>query len=503
KCDKDILKATFKNISIKENNSNKIKLTTSLRGNIQGNEIVFEILETNTNLSEEFARDLDVDFDLVIPPLKVRVNGIEVNMPMDHLKEKILGEKEFLAVKTINFAAEYLTGDLKELLNLYFKKVKIPTGFGADLVSTDYSLAGDFTPNYDIPNTVKVDKTYVDLPYYQERLPLRTEYKYMFEKGTNKVEKDTVTKQLLRLVGDASFQIELSNLYTSFFDKSVNAKINGNLVVRGRSLTFPTKIRQRRYLKHDYDTNEPEHMFKERDGYYVYKTELREVKFNNPLNRKYGMALAISDPIINSILDMAKDNRLFTKAFRQQVGVKSSGISVTDVHFHTQTRRKDGTSYYRPKIFIVTQIKVDVGSVYTTKWYEWLGKKVGGALEGNVYFPLQFEITPKLEVKNGVTQLKLVMKNPLDSNNDPKNYFNYYSDFDEDNIYGVVKTQFRKQLGISLRSSTKPIYIDLNEMLGKSGVNLRPVDVDVEKSGHIVLYVELDSINYNKLQGKK
>lgn len=494
-CSEDMLQGSFNNILVRELSSKKINVTASLKATINEGSVNFKIEKTSTNLNETFAQDLDIDFDLNIPPLKIRVNGVEAEMPMGHLKDQILAEKDFLASKLLSFAAQYFTNDLVEMLNKYFKKVKLPTGYNDDIVTTNYynpvnKYNNDYNTNYynNYNNVESADALYVAPTYnvYENYV--------ISNVNTNLVGDDALVTEIVKLIGSASFEVELSRLFTSTIDKSINAALKGDLIVNGRSLSYPGKIRQRRFdADYSWDGS----------GYSVYKLDLQNVKFKSPLNRSYGMALSISDPVFNSILLSAERENLFTRAFRAQAGEMASGIYVTDVHVHMQPRRKaEGNSWYRPKIYVVAEVKVDVANVYTEKWYEWLGKKVGGLLEGNVYFPLQFALTPSIETVKGKKKLKITIDDPLTSNNDPKNYFNYYSDFDEDNIYGVVRTQFRNQLNIAMKNATKPIYLDLDDLMGKSGVNMEPVDVDVEKTGHLVLYLDLKSIDINKLQGK-
>lgn len=490
RCDGKLLQGKFRNIRVEENSNKKIEFKASLKASIIKDEVTFKIVKTSNNINDDFAKSLFVDFDLVIPDLKVKINGVEAIMSTAHIKDQILEQKNFLAEKLLNFAGEYLTKDLIEMLNQYFKKVKLPTGYSDELYSTStFNFNNSSNNNVDDNRfyTHPADATYVAPVVRYEDFRITTP-------NTELLGEDEIVKKLGQLIKSASFEVSLSSLYTATFDKSINAALTGNLIINGTSLSLPTYIKQRKYsVNNGYGK------------YYIYNKQIQDIKFENLLNKKYGIGLAISDPVFNGLLKTAEKQNLFTKVFRQEAGEMASGIYVTNVHLHTQPRRKDATSnsYYKPKIYVVAEIKVDVANVHTEKWYEWLGKKVGGLLEGNVYFPLQFAITPYIVKKDGKTQLKLTIDDPLDSNNDPKNYFGYYSDFDEDNIYGVVRDQFRTQLNSALKKTTDPIYVDLSDLARDKGVSFVPVDVDIEQTGHFVLYLNIDDINTATLKGKK
>jgi hypothetical protein len=229
----------------------------------------------------------------------------------------------------------------------------------------------------------------------------------------------------------------------------------------------------------------------------------------------YDGSIAISEPAINSVLQLGSDLDIFNRFIQDNSFDESMKIDGAQLYMRSSKYFKDNI----PRISIVADVEIDIGKTVDERegFFKDLGdmamKNLGMAIEffnpdsgfmdldsNLMNFPLQLDY--KVEVFDG--KLVLTPESPLKADGELKNDFGKYSS-DLDDKMSFVKEAVLKGVNKDFepyddegnpqetnKGLASPIELDMNNIFEKTNEIIIPKTVEIQDSGYLLLHINLD-----------
>ena len=402
----------------------------------------FKILRLSSNLEATHAPVMDVSFNqIVLPAISIESEGHKVSLDTSQLKTEIQKHSPEIGTAIVHSAATFFADDLAELVNKLLSQE-----------SLDVSVDEDYV-NDPLKNNWLTD--FVNTPAD----PL--------QRVLTEVQQATSSVRFDGSLGGISFEAK------GILDTSFQLALNLN----GKTLNPSTRLD--RCSQH---------------------SAMGVLKFESaPAPETYGFAVALSEPLVNSALDLANSTGLVGNIMAGLSGMEGITLGTDGVKLFFV--RKDNL----PKIIAIISLDVDISKRPSSGFWASVKQDIGILLEetfgagGHLKFPLQIEIDPSLvqDPATGETVLSLKTISPIHQTSLDNTYGCAGNMSD---VTSTVRSSFLTTLTDSLKNVVgKTQSIPISGWIKNTGIHFKPTQVDVESSGHLVIYGNLEKIDWNKL----
>jgi hypothetical protein len=436
------LKATLSKIKIKTV-SRPVVLTAVLRLRTDGEVARVSVISVDSNLEGKGAPDLDINFkSLDIPRIAIVINGQETELDTSRLKDEILKRKTFLAQKLLGFAAEFITSDVAEMINVYLINQKVATSWQvyrheAPLTFNEFVKSRDAYPIEDGHFVRSPAPTAATEPL-----------KVMLAQISEVIRNAQVSISLKKIGTPGNKDIELSGLI--------------GFILNGRQMAIRNTLGN---------------------------TNRQLPKLDLSKHRHHDLNLALSETTINGALDLVNSTNLFQEIFEATSDVKGFSIRNVKLHF-------TGNSSF----VVVVNSSVDLKKLKAESVKEWVKNKIATLLERNnnqavIYFPIEVEVIPVFKQTTKGMSLELKVLSPFNRDN-LYNRFKYPSNVGV--MHDVVKDGVMEKLRESLEGFTNKTYpVDLSQFLNQAGVEFMPKGISINQGAYLLLNLDITDIKFN------
>jgi hypothetical protein len=415
-----------------------VVLNISIKVQLRDGLAAAKVLNVQSNLGSKISPKLDIDFKkLQVPRIAIIIDGQETELDTSTLEQKLLEKKEYLAVKLLRFASDFIASDLAAGLNKYLKDKNLSTTISIFKKETRPSdLEFMFAPSaYQIRNEVLI-------PNENGQIPA-----------------EDILRNILDNLSEVIRQARLDlNV------KTLNSTDDQGVMIKGM---FDFILNQTRFKVGDQLGNSSRRM--------------PPLHLNR--NSKDHFAFAISEPVLNGALDLANSTGLFKEILDQVI--KEQSISLRDLKLH----------FFTPQSFkLVSNVAIDLKKLRQSFWRNpiaWAETEIGIWLERNnnnsvIYFPLEFEIIPVVFYTNeGEAKLSLKVLSAFDGDT-LLNTYNYPSNVG--NMYKVVRKAVIKKLKAQMdQFENKEFEVDISKFTQKSGIKFRAKNIEFIDQAYIKL----------------
>lgn len=434
------LKATIGDLSL-STHSRPVILSIVLRLRTDGKVARVTVRSVDSNLDNKSAPSLNINFNsLQIPRIAIVINGEETELDTSRLREQILNYRTFLGKKLLGFAADFIANDLAEMINVYLVNKEIATSYQLfrknNLASFDEFLSER--------EMGRIDNTYVRPNYYMPK-PQPS----LMEELSELIQQAQVGLSLKKISTPGNKDIELSSLL-DFALNGRHIRVRNTLGNSKRVLPALNLAQQR----------------------------------NSDLN------LAISEPLINGVLDVANSQNLFQEIMNSTAPV--AGFSIKNVKLHFS-----GNRY----LVAVINAQVDLKKLTSKGVKQWFKNRIAAWLERNnnnsvIYFPIEVGIVPSFKrLPNGHMGLDVRVLSPFNYAELP-NRFHYPTNVPE--MTETVKDGVMEELRGSLEPYTNKNYsVDLTKFMNKSGVVFTPKNISIDQGAYLLFDLDIADIKFN------
>ena len=442
-CDsKQGLRMDLKGISISQSaQSVPILLKARVSCRLENGILKFNILKLSSNLEAVRAPVMNVAFQqILLPTISIESEGHSVTLDTSQLKVEIQKHSAEIGTAIVHSASNYFAGDLALVVNNLLSQESLDASVQENYIKAPQPL----WPNFSTPESSD---------------PLQS-----------------VLSEVQQSTSSAHFDAGLSGinfgengiLDTSF---QLGLNLNGKLMTPSAQLERCSQ-----------------------------KSVMGPLKFETaPAADAYGFATAISEPLVNAALKLANSTGLVAQVMKGLSGME--GITLGPDGLKVLFVRKD----QQPKIIAILSLDVDISKRPSTGFWAGMKQDIGILLEktlgagGHLVFPLQIEIEPSLKIDpvSGETVLSLRTINPVHQTS-LENTYGCQSNLSQ--VTSTVRNSFLQTLTSSFKDVLgKTQTIPISGWIKNTGVHFTPTKVDVESSGHLVIYGNLEKIDWKKL----
>jgi len=206
--------------------------------------------------------------------------------------------------------------------------------------------------------------------------------------------------------------------------------------------------------------------------------------------RGHDISMAISEPLLNSILDVANSTDLFQDVLDKIAYVSGFKIKNTKVHFKGNEN-----------LIAVVNVEINLKKLSAQNLASWFKYNIASWLERNnnnaiIYFPVEIPITPIFKtLPDQSAAIDLRIGSPFNTKLLP-NTFNYPS-----NISQMTST-VREGVMEDLREEIEPFLnrkyqIDVSRFLNRSGVVFAPRSFAIRQGAYFMMSLDILDINFN------
>ncbi len=427
-------------------------ISVILRVRTDGNYARVFVRSVKSNLEDATSPEIDVNFkNLDVPEVAVSVDNQDIPLDTSNLKDEVLKRKKYFARNLLSFAGEFMANDLAEMMNVYLINKKVDTNH--EIFHRDYKVPrfNDYTTHG--LSEVQIDNTYV-----------RTN----FSKNVTVVAPnpfDQIMKELSQIIKTARFGISLSRISTPL-KKDIELAGLLNLSLNGESLKFQNTLR---------NSNTP--------------LPLQDL---NHL-REHDISMAISEPLLNSILDVANSTDLFQDVLDKISYISGFKIKNTRIHFKGNDN-----------LIAVVNVEIDLKKLSPQNLKSWFKYNIASWMERNnnnaiIYFPVEIPITPIFKMlPDNSSAIDLRIGSPFNSKSLP-NTFKYPSNVSEmtSTVREGVMEELREEIEPFLN---KKYQIDVSRFLNRSGVVFVPRSFAIRQEAYFMMSLDILDINFNSMK---
>lgn len=430
--------------------SRPVKLSLVLRLRTDGKVARVIVRSVDSNLDHKQGPNLDISFKSIeVPAISIVIDGQESQLDTSRLKDEILQKKSFLAQKLLDFASEFIAGDVAEMLNIYLVNKSVATSY--EVYRKDFGPVkfDEFLSLRDYP---LVDNTYVRPSVRLIQQP----------NGPDPVA--AMMSQISEIIRNAQVEVSLRKISTPG-NKDIELGGLLNFIINGRRMNVRNTLA---------NSSKP-----------LPTLELQT-------HRNYDINLALSEPLLNGALDVANTTNLFQEIFEAISPVP--GFSIRSVKAHFWGDRS---------LIAVINAQVDLNKLKSKGVKSWFKNKIAAWLERNnnsgvIYFPIEVMVVPVIKtLGDGGTGLDLRVLSPFNYTELP-NRFKYPTNVPE--MTKTVKDGVMDELKTSLEPHTNKTYsVDLTKFLNQSGVIFRPKTISINQGAYLMMNLDLVDIKFSSL----
>jgi hypothetical protein len=437
------LQANINGLRIKTKGA-PLEIFATLRLRTDGNVARMKVLSVSSNLEETRGPRLDVNFQTVtIPRVAIIINGQETELDTSRIKDEILKRRSFLAAKLIGFAADFITSDLAEMMNVYLMNKQITTSW--DIYKKSMPVFDEFL--YSKIHNHSYDRPVINAP------------------------KDPISlmiSQIAEVIQNAEVGLSLRKISTPL-DKDIELAGKIKFILNNRQINVGNTISNSSKILPKLDLTSRRH---------------------NDIN------MAISEPLINGALDLVNSTGLFQEVFRETANVR--GVSIRDVKVHF---KNSGS------IAAVVNTSIDLKKLHSGSIAQWLKNWIAAWLERNnndaiIYFPIEIDILPQFKNQSdGSMGMKIFVKSPFTADR-LINTFNYPSNLNA--MKEIVRKGVMDELQTHLIKFTNQYYtVDITKFMGQAGVDFRPRSIAVSQNAYLLLDLDILDIKFSSQNPNK
>jgi hypothetical protein len=452
------LKATASSVRISTVN-HPVVIRAKLRVSFIDDRASVRVVNVRSNLESTSGPTLQISVGKIdIPPVSIVINGVETPLDLSHLQREILKQRTFLATKLLDFAADFVTYDLTDMINHYLSPTSLPTS--QVVYSVNNNSQSDEVPFIDIQHPPQ-DGIAHRAPLLRYVLPPPSEIK-------NRPFSEILQEEFKAIIKTAQLGLRLKKIQVP---NGKDLQLSGlfSMMLNGKKMTVSSKLSNRPV------TNLP--------------------VLDLSAHRHHDLSLAISEPVINSALEAVNQTGLLREIFSSVNDVL--GLSFKGVHVHfTQDKN----------LKVVLQLEVDLSKTEASNMKQWAERKAGVLLESfnngaKIYFPLEIPIAPEvIQGKDGV-KLKLNVGSPFVQGK-LANTFYYPSNVSA--MTSIVRESFFKKLkeGYSSTIFKNKKYldaVDISKFFNHSKVVFTPKSLSLEKGAYFLINLDVEKILFTNM----
>jgi hypothetical protein len=426
-----------------------VSISIKLKVKTDGKVARVSVLSVNTNLDLNEGPGLSINFNSIdVPRIAIVIDGQETELDTTKLKDEILKRKSFLAKKLLSFVADFMANDLTEMINLYLINKSVATSY--QIYKKEKPVKFDEFL-YQRSYVAVPDNTYVYIPK-----PLPPKF------DANQDPSISFMNELSKIIQSAQLGISLQKMTTPGnkdleLHGLMSFMLNGSHIHVSNTLGNSNRALPRLDLSN-------------------YR--------NNDIN------LAISEPLINGVLDVANSTHLFQKIFESMSPVQ--GFSIKSVKFHFSSNKA---------MVAVINAQIDLNKLASDGVTSWLKHLIAAWLERNnnngiIYFPIEVSVIPVVKtLSNGGAGLDLKVLSPFGSSSLPNNY-NYPTNIP--NMTSTVKKGVMDELRSSIEPHMNKTYsVDLTKFLNQAGVVFFPKMISINQGAYLLMGLDITDIKFN------
>lgn len=507
------LKATVKKLNI-STKGNPARVSAVFRVSTKNSVAKVKLLGISTNLKAKNGPSLVIDFgQVMIPPIYISINNQETELDTSSLRNEIIKRKAFLSQALVEFAADFMSSDMAEMVNAYLLNESVRTNVTVlNYERKQFSSLEDFIDNDDFDDFAPEDKTPVIHPTYklqpenlvrevkkkslkdyidEEEVPwMVVDNTYVAKPNIMPLKKEfdikLVIAEIAKIIYSAQVKLGLGKMTTP---SSKDIELGGSVefLLNKKSMKVVNQLGNR-------------------------SRELPDLNLN--VYRKNDVVIAIAEPVLNAALDLAGQNKIFQTILDKFVNEPGFYINNIKIHFASNDHQN------LSRVYVVANAEVRLKEVKSTSPWNLITNRIGVWLERNnnnsvIYFPLQFEVIPTISYdKEGRLILKAKVNSPFDSEKIIRNDYDYGTNILEATkaVRTTIIEKIQKGLGYapdeekekvkkgSGQKNSSEYEIDLSKFLNNSGVKFKPTLLTVWDSSYLVLGAEIKDIVFDELK---
>ncbi len=434
------IKVEMKGLRIASTNK-PITLSSVLRFRNDGRVARVSVRSVESSLSGPDAPDLDISYESLEVPAANFMDGLVTPIVRRRLRESIVEQQDYLADKLISFAAEFLTNDVVEMMNVYLVDRDVATSYVVYQQENGSISFDQFVAN----RATRTAPPYRPRPSTAGADPMAR----MLNQISDVLKSSQVAVSLNRIATPESKDIELLGL--------VDFKLGNRQIT-----TQNTLGNSRRTLP----------------------------RLNLSSQRRNDLNLVISEPLINAALDLANSADLFQKMLESLAPIKGFKVKSVKLHFAGDQA-----------LVGVVNAEVDLKKLESQGVRSWLSNRVASFLERNnnngiIFFPIEVSMVPTFRrLRSGGMGLDVRVVSPF-TNRELPNRFNYPTNIPL--ATDIVKDGIMGQLKEVLEPHTNKTYsVDVTKYLNKSGVEFLPKSIGINQGAYLMLGVDIVDIKFD------
>ena len=200
--------------------------------------------------------------------------------------------------------------------------------------------------------------------------------------------------------------------------------------------------------------------------------------------------MAISEPLLNSVLDVANTTNLFQEALDKISYVSGFKIKNVKVHFHQNS-----------SLIAVVNIEVNLKKLSPQNLKSWFKYNIAAWMERNnndsvIYFPVEIPVTPIFKkMPDNAAAIDLKIGSPFNLKELP-NTFHYPSNISD--MTSTVKMGVLEELREEVEPLLNKTYkLDLTKFLNRSGVIFVPRTFGIRQQSFLMMGLDILDIKFD------
>lgn len=432
------LKASFKNSSISLARGSVIRMTTNFYVAMNEGQAKMRLVRATSNLGTSRGPRINISpGSLSIPPVTITVNGQSAQLDTSSLRGELLKNTGFLANKLLGFAGDFIAEDLAALVNKTLQNECVPTRL----------------------NVVTMEPRPVAGRPLVVGMQANANFGTLFQ------------RDVARIIKSARFDLVLKSLRTPE-SKNVELRANGSLRINGKRWQVGNRLGNS-------------------------SRALPALNVDQILPAQNHFGVAISEPVVNSALELLNGTGLFQELIEKHVDSKGLYVQSAKIHFQSNPDR----------FYVIVGTQVNLNEVNSDGVLSWIKNWFAAWLERNnngskLYFPMQFEVIPRLvQAGDGSVQLRLRVNSPFVRGYMLRNDFKYPSNITAATNSvreGVVK---ELQEGL-MKYVNQEFTFDLSSYLNQKGMSFNLKNMKLVNSAYLLLGMDIKSLNLAALNSR-
>jgi len=449
------LSASFKDSSVALRRGSKIIVSGDFRVSFEADKARLTLVRATSNLDKGPRLDISIG-QVVVPPIAIIINGQETQLDTSGIRTELMGRREFLAQKLLDFAGEFIASDLAEMVNKALKNQCLPTRLRLiELGREDLPATGGGFTSVSVAQRGRVPYVgdHKEAPSFMELLQ----------------------RDLAQIIKSASFDVTLKNIRTPL-ERDLEIRVDGALRMNRRSWGIPRTV-----------GNSPR--------------ALSVLNIDQVIDRRDHLAVVISEPVFNGALNLLSDLRVFQQVIDAQK--KINGIYYESVKLHLRSGLTPATD----RLYLVLNMGVRLRETDADGVWAWIKRTLAVWLERNnnnsiLYFPIQFEAVPQLVREGAGHKLRIRITTPFASETALRNDFGYPSNITAatDIVRKAVLEELKGALGGFVN---REFDVPLDAFLAQNGISFTPKSIRFLDSSYLMVTADFQKLDLKALTSEQ